>query len=81
MGRKSMKWNHRVVRFKTDDPDFSDWFEICEVYYHEDGEAFSHTAEGVAVSGHSLEELRETLQRMLKAIDHPVMECLKGEGA
>ena len=73
-----MKWNHRVVRFETDDPDFSEWFEICEVYYERTGEAISHTAEGVAVCGHSLEEIRETLQRMLKALDHPIMECMKG---
>jgi hypothetical protein len=63
-------WNHRVVRFKGDE----DWYEICEVYYEEDGSVFAHTAKGVSVCGENIAELRETLERMLRCLDQDILD-------
>ena len=69
---ESMTWNHRVVKFSEDE----DYFAICEMYYDEDGNPWAHTEDGVRVSGNSVEELRETLQRMLDCLDKPVLDNL-----
>jgi hypothetical protein len=68
-------WNHRVVKFKNDE---GDWYAICEVYY-EDGKVYAHTSEGVGVSGESIEELRETLRRMLDCLDKEVLDEITEE--
>jgi hypothetical protein len=65
-----MYWNNRVVRFKKDD---DDWLEICEVFYH-DGGPIGHTGEGVTVCGENVQELRVTLERMLKCLDKPILD-------
>jgi hypothetical protein len=47
------------------------WYEICEVFY-EEGEPWLRT-DGISVSGNNIDELRETLERMLKCLDNPIL--------
>jgi len=69
-------WNHRVMRHNAGTED--EYFAIHEVYYDlkdDDGKKETvWTKDPVRVSGETVEELRETLERMLRALDTPVME-------
>lgn len=50
-------------------------FTIHEAYYPAVGEkADSITKEPVDPHGETIEELRESLERMLRALNHPVLE-------
>lgn len=71
-------WNHRVVRrilIEAGEP--VEWFGIHEVFYdHAQGESnpkLGWTEEPISVEGESVEELRETLVRMILALDKPVI--------
>lgn len=76
-------WNHRVIWHKPvgrlaklglREP----WLGIHEVYYDEKGKVRGWTAEATSVTGESTNELIETLTRMLRACDQPVL-CVSGE--
>ena len=63
-------WNHRVIqRIVGDEVEFG----IHEVYYNDDGDVEGYTEQPVRVYGETLDELRETLERMLRCLDHPVI--------
>jgi hypothetical protein len=68
-------WNHRVVRrtvMEFDQP--VEWFGIHEVFYGSSDESDpGWTDEPISVEGESIDELRETLERMLRALDRPVI--------
>lgn len=73
-------WNHRVVHRRYPDsaePD-EDFYAIHEAHYAEgtpvDGMPRTITVEPVAPSECSLDDLRWVLQRMLRALDKPVIE-------
>lgn len=67
-----MTWNHRVVKFKTP---HGDYLGICEAYYDEHGKVFAHDKEP-SVRGDTLEELRQSLDWMLKSLDKPIVESI-----
>lgn len=68
-----MTWNHRVIkRTFPDSADPSTYFGIHEVFYAPEG--MSCTTEPVDVFSDSVEGLRETLERMLRALDKPVLD-------
>jgi hypothetical protein len=51
-----------------------EWFGIHEVFYGLPDESDpGWTEDAVSVEGESVDELRETLQRMLVALDRPVI--------
>ena len=65
-------WNHRVVKThypKTDET----FFTIHEAHYNDDGEIYTYTVSGVDPCGESIEELRDILNRMMSALDKPVL--------
>lgn len=67
-----MTWNHRVVKVTEGDELF---YGIHEAYYHKgEGEPYAWTDEPVAPIGETLDELRIELERMLAALDKPVIE-------
>lgn len=67
-----MTWNYRVMSKKTP---HGNGYGIVEAYYDEGSdEAHSWTEDYVPVHEETLEELRETLTRMLEALDKPVLE-------
>jgi|14BtaG_2_1085337.scaffolds.fasta_scaffold32907_2 hypothetical protein len=61
-----MTWNHRVISREGQDE-----LAIHEVYYDEDGEPNMVTNDAVGIYGETVEELRETLERMLKSLEAP----------
>lgn len=70
-----MSWDHRVVRRKHDNGDFT--FGIHEVYYRYDGgvgEPYMVTETPVGPFGLSVEELLEDAKMLLRAFDKPVLE-------
>jgi hypothetical protein len=63
-------WNHRVIKRTIGD---SESFGIHEVYYNDDGSVEGCTIDPVAVDCDTLDDLRETLERMLRCLDKPVL--------
>jgi len=63
-----MSWNHRVMESETDGEVL---FTIHEVYYKGE-KVVGWTEGGVIPSEETIEELRETLERMLLSLDEPV---------
>lgn len=70
-------WNHRVVKQRHPDllseTGFTDYFGIHECFYDDDGTKPGWTTDPIAPVSESLEDLRETLERMLRALDKPVI--------
>ena len=64
-------WNHRIMRHKGADAG-DDYYSIHEVHYR-DGRPVGYTEHGVDVGGNSVEELRVTLERMLRCLALPVL--------
>ena len=63
-------WNHRVMlHAKADAGD--DYYVVTEVHY-DDGMPRLY-ADGATVGGNSIEELRETLECMLRALEQPIL--------
>lgn len=73
-----MTWNYRVVH--TTKGEDEAW-EICEVYYDDNGKPHSHCGATVVANEHDnadkgyAESLRWALQKMRKALDKPVIEA------
>lgn len=66
-------WNHRVVRHPAPVEGAPDLYTIHEVFYGPGRKTWEADPQGTVPRGESLEELRETLERMLRALDQPVL--------
>ena len=64
-------WNHRVVKVAYEGETF---FGIHEAYYGPGWDDLSWTEKPVAPVGETIEELRHTLERMLAALDKPIID-------
>jgi len=73
-----MNWNHRLIDMSVMN-DGEHWLEIKEVFYEDDKPiGFSPTGFASAlVGGETASEVRETLTRMLSALDNPVLTLTK----
>jgi hypothetical protein len=71
-----MTWNHRVVRrvYPDASPLENVQHEIHEAYYDEKGECDMITVDAIPPTGGTVEELRECLAMMTRALDHPVLD-------
>ena len=67
-----MGWNYRLVRHTAEQGQV--WFEIHECYYNKDGTISAWTEDPCHPSGETVEELRSDLERMMQALDYPVIE-------
>lgn len=72
MTAKKPYWNHRVIEFV--EPDGGPWLSIHEVYYDADGNPQTYTENAIGACGDSMEELTQTLQRMMACLSKPVMK-------
>jgi len=70
MEEHNMSWNNRVVKHIYP---MEVAYEIHEVFYNDDGSIMGATASPTAPSGGTKEELRESLERMLKSLDFPTL--------
>ena len=73
-----MHWNYRLIDLSHEnagDP----WVQVQEVYYDDDESLLGYT--DVSVGSEDSEGLRVTLNRMLQALDKPVLKIsdFKGE--
>jgi hypothetical protein len=66
-------WNYRVLRHRSPDPSEPDFLQVHEVY-SEDEKPTSCSTDGARVGGESIEELRSVLERMLAALNKPVLD-------
>ena len=69
--RDMSTWNHRVMKRKDGD---EDWFTIHEVYYKDNMDIEGYTKETISVGGNSIEDLRWTLEQMIKSLDKPILD-------
>lgn len=65
-------WNHRLIDM-TAENNGEPWLAICEVFYGDDGKPQGYTGP-VNVSGENIEEIRQTLERMRKAVENPTLK-------
>ena len=64
-------WNHRVIKHDADNDEV--YYALHETHYNDDGKPEATTTFPTAVQGDSVEDLRWTLEQMLKALDQPVL--------
>jgi len=79
MLRCAMPWNYRVLRHQPpaiQNIQREDYLVIHEVYFDDGRQDAPHscTMDGVTVGGESVEELRATLEQMLRCLDEPVVD-------
>ena len=67
-----IKWNYRLMRHT--DAFGREYYAIHEAYYNDVGEVTAWTDDAASPMGQTLEEVREELDRMLRAIDYPIVE-------
>lgn len=67
-----MGWNYRMLRH-THGPG-EEWLAIHEVYYDEKGNVVTWTEDPSQPIGDTVDDLRWDLEKMLQALDHPVIE-------
>ena len=64
-------WNHRVI--KHTEKDGIVWYGVHEVYYTND-KPVACTQEAMNPYGETAEELKEDLERMLRACEKPILD-------
>jgi hypothetical protein len=73
-----MHWNYRVIRHQSISArgEHDCWLAIHEAYYPDDSSDIpnGYTEEPVPVAGEDLEELRWKLERMLEALEKPILD-------
>lgn len=76
-----MSWNYRITTRLHTHPYLHEpetLYEIREVYYDEDGGIIS-MSENSDIIGHSLQEVKDTLRRMIECCDKPIIDYNTGE--
>lgn len=78
-----MTWNHRVIRqfiLDAQDDEHPYWYQIHEVYYDkkDGGEDYDNvigwTRDAIGLAAETPDELRETLERISRAIEKPMLD-------
>ena len=71
-----MSWNFRVIRKDLPTEEGTqDWYSIQEVYYNDDGTPGAQTTD-LEITAFSIDELKSTLEKMIKCLDKPILEEL-----
>jgi len=77
-----VRWiDYRVIKriwYNKLHEDYQDMFDLCEVYYDENGDVDYMTEP--YITEHSIEDMRETLKWMLESLDKPVVDEKNNEG-
>ena len=78
-----MHWNHRVIKtdieFESDGEIVKEsYFQFAEVYYNKKDEPYTHCEPHM--TGDTIEELQQTVARLQKATEQPILteEDFKG---
>lgn len=67
-----MAWNYRIVKQKCNEEENS--FDVCEVYYNEEGNPTSYMPYKNVLSQDNFEDLSSSYQKIAKAYQAPVLE-------
>lgn len=70
-----MGWNYRVLE-KIDTKRNTSYYEVCEVYYDEEGTPHSWTETHNLLVGSDLEDLRWAYEKINEAFNKPVLKCI-----
>lgn len=73
-----MKWNYRLMRHT--DAFGREHLALHEAYYNDAGEVTAWTEEPSHPFGESLDEIRGDLDKMIRALDYPVIEVQHTSG-
>ena len=65
-------WEYRVVRRESEDGS-DEWYSVQEIYLDEDKKPYAYTID-LQVEGDTVTGMRTQLERMLKALDNPVLD-------
>ena len=71
-----MKWNHRVMKIEGPDETI---YKFVEAFY-DGGTAEPHSTSSVFMYGESIEELKELLARLMRALEKPVLVGAQEDG-
>ena len=66
-------WDYRIVRRESEDGS-DEWYSIQEIYYDEETEKPIAQTIDLQVEGDTISGMRTQLERMLKALDQPVLD-------
>lgn len=66
-----MSWNYRVIRHVKNNEEF---YHVHEVYYDDNGTPTMVSTEPIAPYAESVEDLKWVLERMLEALDKPILD-------
>ncbi|MDH6674340.1 hypothetical protein M2277_005032 [Paenibacillus sp. LBL] len=70
-----MAWDYRVVKYSVGpETDREEVFEVCEVYYDDNGVAHSFIKDKNPLNQESIEDLKTTLERISLALQKPVLQ-------
>lgn len=67
-----MSWNYRVVKRTYDTGEI--WYQMHEAYYNNAGEITAITVKPIDPAGMTMDDLKESLDWMYKALDKPILE-------
>jgi hypothetical protein len=65
-------WNHRVVKRTFEGGEVI--YAIHEAYYDDNKKVWAITEEGVDAHGETMEELKQSLEWMQKALEAPILD-------
>lgn len=70
-----MFWNHRIMqRIEGEGTEYEGpYLYIVEVFYHDDGSILGWTEKAAEACGENLDEVKNCLEGMMKALDQPVL--------
>jgi hypothetical protein len=73
-----MNWNYRLIDLSHENGG-EPWVELHEVFYEDDGSLMGYAQ--ATTGGEDLDDVKQTLTWMLKALEHPVLrvEDFKGD--
>ena len=66
------KWDYRVVRTESEDGS-NEQYTVQEVYYDDDGKPSALSID-LMVEGDTITEMRTQLEKMLEALEEPVLD-------
>ena len=80
------EWEYRIVRHKLTEEEIknapedttAEWYSLQEVYLDEDGAPYAHTIDLMA-EGETIDDMKLTMQDMMKAFDLPVVDEMATE--
>lgn len=72
-----MYWNYRLMRFSNTKGEI--YYEVCEVYYDENGNPHSWAESHNLLAYETVEEIKDAYENIEKAFEKTVLEYVNGK--